>query len=443
MEFLSNITISVDKRCFDPEILKTVCWLYKGKPDDSCYKFTGTFNQLDNILNKLQTPQHGPSSVKRTHISRLEQNTSTQKHVVEVSMDVMSYISKKYAEKLEKLHGDHHQFTIEKLRDPREGRGRPSSTGLVIIKPMRKSVSGADVHSHLIRQRFISFYQRVASDLQVVSVLNGPEIRNLQKDFPLLDFIFRSDTQEVTVKGPFAHVAELKNRLSQSSRSQRHSSRSPTRTQNHTSPTRTQSVRTPTSPTRHKSTEDKTCAICMEDMSALEKKKKTTLRCKHSFCSDCLDQAFQYKPVCPTCGALYGVLKGTQPKGGRMSVTKMRESLPGFEKYGTIVISYFIPGGVQGQEHPNPGQHYDGLNRAAYLPDSTEGKAVLKLLERAFDQRLIFTIGRSSTTGRSNVVTWNDIHHKTSTHGGPTCYGYPDPNYLSRVREELKVKGIE
>ena len=41
------------------------------------------------------------------------------------------------------------------------------------------------------------------------------------------------------------------------------------------------------------------------------------------------------------------------------------------------------------------------------------------LLKRAFDAQLIFTVGTSVTTGQSDVVTWNDIHHKTNTHGGP------------------------
>nr|XP_046242058.1 probable E3 ubiquitin-protein ligase DTX3 isoform X3 [Scatophagus argus] len=95
------------------------------------------------------------------------------------------------------------------------------------------------------------------------------------------------------------------------------------------------------------------------------------------------------------------------------------------------------------EEHPNPGQPYEGVSRTAYLPDSLDGRRIVKLLRQAFDQRLIFTVGQSTTTGKSNMVTWNDIHHKTSTHGGPTQYGYPDPDYLSRVRDELTVKGIK
>ena len=43
-------------------------------------------------------------------------------------------------------------------------------------------------------------------------------------------------------------------------------------------------------------------------------------------------------------------------------------------------------------------------------------------------------------SGAQNVVTWNDIHHKTSMHGGP--YGYPDARYLDSVIEDLAQHGI-
>ena len=91
-----------------------------------------------------------------------------------------------------------------------------------------------------------------------------------------------------------------------------------------------------------------------------------------------------------------------------------------FAGYGTITIQYHFPSGFQGPEHPHPGQYYEGTSRTAYLPDTREGREVLQLLRRAFDARLVFTVGTSSTTGRSNQVIWNDIHHKTSPSGGPT-----------------------
>ncbi|GAA6089321.1 probable E3 ubiquitin-protein ligase DTX3 isoform X2 [Tachysurus ichikawai] len=182
-----------------------------------------------------------------------------------------------------------------------------------------------------------------------------------------------------------------------------------------------------------------TCSICMGEM--LE---KTTLeKCGHSFCRSCLEQAFQVKKACPVCRLVYGQLIGNQPANGSMMVERDPDlELPGHEGYGCLYIIYSFPPGFQSQEHPNPGVRYPGTDRVAYLPDSPEGNRVLRLLRRAFEQRLIFTIGTSMTTGMHNVITWNDIHHKTSIWGGPRCFGYPDPTYLVRVTEELREKGI-
>ena len=39
------------------------------------------------------------------------------------------------------------------------------------------------------------------------------------------------------------------------------------------------------------------------------------------------------------------------------------------------------------------------------------------MLQKAFDARLVFTVGNSVTTGQKDVVVWNCIHHKTDFHG--------------------------
>uniref|UniRef100_A0A1A8B302 E3 ubiquitin-protein ligase n=1 Tax=Nothobranchius furzeri TaxID=105023 RepID=A0A1A8B302_NOTFU len=145
-----------------------------------------------------------------------------------------------------------------------------------------------------------------------------------------------------------------------------------------------------------------------------------------------------------SCSAddVFGVMEGNQPSGKMMSKTCLTP-LPGFSDCGHILISYSIPDGIQTEKHPNPGRPYYGTIRNAYLPDNNEGREVLKLLTKAFDQKLIFTVGSSRTTGMDDTVTWNDIHHKTSQSGGPQRFGYPDPNYLGRVKEELKAKGIK
>uniref|UniRef100_A0A665X982 E3 ubiquitin-protein ligase n=2 Tax=Echeneis naucrates TaxID=173247 RepID=A0A665X982_ECHNA len=183
--------------------------------------------------------------------------------------------------------------------------------------------------------------------------------------------------------------------------------------------------------------DDENCPVCLEKFT-----NKKQLRCKHEFCEQCLEQSRKsLGPICPVCRHVFGMMEGDQPDG-TMSWMPSPISLPGFSGCGSIHITYTIPGGIQTKKHPKPGQPYQGVHRHAYLPDNIKGQEVLKLLKKAFDQKLIFTIGTSRTTGFDNQVTWNDIHHKTSISGGPQSFGYPDPGYLSRVREELKAKGI-
>ena len=141
-------------------------------------------------------------------------------------------------------------------------------------------------------------------------------------------------------------------------------------------------------------------------------------KCGHSFCKECIDRAFKTKKQCPICLKVYGPLTGNQPDG-HMYDSFQSTVLSGYRSCGTIVISYRFASGIQGPDHPNPGRPYTGTSRTAYLPDSKEGRKVLKLLRKAFEQKLTFTIGRSTSTGRDDCVTWNDIHHKTSTFGGP------------------------
>ncbi|CAM4733186.1 unnamed protein product [Leuciscus chuanchicus] len=183
--------------------------------------------------------------------------------------------------------------------------------------------------------------------------------------------------------------------------------------------------------------EEETCAICMDSFT-----NKRKLKCGHEFCLDCIIASEKsLGSICPVCKEVYGKLKGNQPNG-KMKATKSRMSLPGYPDCGTIEIYYDIPNGFQTEKHPNPGKPFYGVNHRAYLPDNREGNEVLSLLQRAFNQRLIFTVGRSTTTGAENVVTWNDIHHKTNPYSGPERNSYPDPGYLKRVKDELKAKGI-
>eukprot|EP00466_Bigelowiella_natans_P015121 jgi/Bigna1/126427/aug1.2_g1135 len=96
----------------------------------------------------------------------------------------------------------------------------------------------------------------------------------------------------------------------------------------------------------------------------------------------------------------------------------------------------------QSYMHPSPGESYSGTHRYAYLPDNEEGNRVCRLLMRGFEHGLLFTVGQSVTTGVKNTTIWNGIHHKTSTSGGVSNWGFPDARYFERVTNELASKGL-
>ncbi|KAH0561357.1 protein deltex [Cotesia glomerata] len=171
-------------------------------------------------------------------------------------------------------------------------------------------------------------------------------------------------------------------------------------------------------------------------------------RCHHRLHLACLNAMLntQMQPMyiqCPVCRLIYGEKRGNQP-AGTMNWTTIPRPLPGFPHTNTIQITYDIPSGIQGPEHPNPGQAFYavGFPRVCYIPDNELGRRVLTLLKIAFERRLIFTVGRSVTTGREDVVTWNEIHHKTELGPSTSGHGYPDVSYLERVLYELAAQGV-
>ncbi|NXK51837.1 DTX3 ligase, partial [Chauna torquata] len=90
---------------------------------------------------------------------------------------------------------------------------------------------------------------------------------------------------------------------------------------------------------------ERQCPICLGEI----QKMKTLEKCRHSFCEACITRALQVKTACPMCGRFYGRLVGNQPPNGRMLVSRDASLLlPGYEKFGTIIIQYVFPPGVQG-----------------------------------------------------------------------------------------------
>ena len=85
------------------------------------------------------------------------------------------------------------------------------------------------------------------------------------------------------------------------------------------------------------------CVICLEQMTDPK-----PLDCGHKFCAACIDEYFEKgQPKCPSCGQLFGMLKGNQPPGKFVFKCIPQLRLSGYEHHGALEITYDIPNGIQ------------------------------------------------------------------------------------------------
>lgn len=186
------------------------------------------------------------------------------------------------------------------------------------------------------------------------------------------------------------------------------------------------------------------CPICLSPLS--QGIAVLLSRCHHLLHLDCLNLMLTSQPnfpqwlyiECPLCHEIYGEKRGNQPRGS-MEWTLVSPQLPSRSTPVSLIqITYHIASGIQGREHPNPGRPYYavGFPRVCYLPNTKQGRRVLKLLQVAWERRLVFTVGRSLTTGREDVITWNGIHHKTEPSAAL------EPNFLENCIKELALLGV-
>merc|ERR1711998_802648 len=96
------------------------------------------------------------------------------------------------------------------------------------------------------------------------------------------------------------------------------------------------------------------CVICRDEEESLADDPWTDSQCGHGnqIHGKCAKQMLNSTGKCRICNYIYGVLRGTQPANGTMSIRKRSEKLPGFESTsnGTIAIRYEFPSGVQTDE---------------------------------------------------------------------------------------------
>ena len=67
------------------------------------------------------------------------------------------------------------------------------------------------------------------------------------------------------------------------------------------------------------------CPICLDHITGPRR-----LKCRHVFCSVCLQQALKVNNRCPVCQEPQGVLRGNQPRGEMTSYHESSRSLPGY-----------------------------------------------------------------------------------------------------------------
>ncbi|XP_064189756.1 E3 ubiquitin/ISG15 ligase TRIM25-like [Anguilla rostrata] len=167
--------------------------------------------------------------------------------------------------------------------------------------------------------------------------------------------------------------------------------------------------------------EVETCPTCLKPW-----QNKQRLICTHAFCAACLrDSVSRVGRQCPVCLKALTVV-GDQPKG---QMTEQNDF------YLFLCITYNIPNGIQTEAHPNPGKPFKGKEIEARLRGGPEGQEVLKLLQRAFDQKLVFTV--AATDGAEDRVVYADIPHAEN------WYECMHPGFLQKVKAVLRAKFIE
>ncbi|XP_068604281.1 E3 ubiquitin-protein ligase DTX3L1 [Brachionichthys hirsutus] len=139
-------------------------------------------------------------------------------------------------------------------------------------------------------------------------------------------------------------------------------------------------------------------------------------------------------------GEIYSVQNGCQPEG-QMTWEVFHRGLPAFPNSNTLQVTFTFTDGTQTGKHPHPGQPYTGLQFSTYLPENHDGRRLLKLLDKAFSQKLLFTI--ATNTDGKDLVTTAIIPLKTQPGRGSGNDVYPDSEDMKNVRKLLKDIGIE
>ena len=168
------------------------------------------------------------------------------------------------------------------------------------------------------------------------------------------------------------------------------------------------------------------------------------------FRADTLEAAFRAggASACPHCRTPYPLPSPAQPRATMTVRVDPRSAVGGAPAArgggggGVIVVEYEARSGTQTDAHETPGAPFKGTGRVCYYPHDARGREAVALLRRAFALGRVFKVGTSVTTGAPGQTVWAGIHHKTNLEGGPANHGYPDAQFLERLKTECMAHGI-
>lgn len=313
-------------RLHPPNSVSSKSKTVKHKYEDANGVASGSFREAEDMYRSIIVQTTGNESRDLRQEEGPAQSNSLVVQPVKIDVIVMDYIEKMKSKELDIINK---RNAVIMKRDER----------YVTFRPM--SPSSKSVDAQFAREQFITLYQKIATGLQTRTYdYSQGVIARCHADFPEL-LITHKDARQLQLTGNFISLERFETLLNGSTRTYSH----------YQTPNKTKVNDTPYKQTvkQQKSIDiakEEACPICLETLKISE---STVLsKCKHRFCKDCLERAFHVKPTCPICGEIYGNLTGTQPKGGSMTVSSDSSSLPGYENYSTIIISYYIPSGRQG-----------------------------------------------------------------------------------------------
>lgn len=311
--------LKIDPSNSNVKLLKTTN--VKVEHKDGYLIASGTFEDVNTTFRILtahdsvhSNEEMNTRSYASAGLGSAQSRSSPPVQSVEVDETVMRYIKKTKPEQFDRL----------------------KKKNVVIEERKRhlifSSLTGANIHAQLAQEEFITLYQKTATGLQTREYDLHPKVMDqLSAEFP--DLLRDTSRDKLMLTGNFISLERFEMFLNGKG-----SPWNPNTGEHYGTRSVTQ---------KNTTAEDKeeTCPICLD---TIKKGDCEVLpKCKHCFCKDCLKSAFQLKPTCPVCGEMYGSLTGTQPKGGTMNISMDSSSLPGYERYGTIIISYYIPSGTQ------------------------------------------------------------------------------------------------